>query len=123
MVWEPSEQLSVAFFDYLLKNCSYDIESKCVIKNNEYIHIEKLSSGERIRLLIAKNIYNIKKYNFNILLFDEIDENLNDDLAYEICNHIKNIFNDKIILYISHNTIVKKLFTKKIIIKDGVIIL
>jgi ABC-type lipoprotein export system ATPase subunit len=98
-------------------------ESKFIIKNNDYIYIEKLSGGERIRLLIAKNIYNIKKYNFNILLFDEIDENLNDDLAYEICNHIKNIFNDKIILYISHNTIVKKLFTKKIIIKDGVIIL
>lgn len=97
-------------------------ESKFIINNNEFIYIEKLSSGERIRLLIAKNIYNIKKYDFNILLFDEIDENLNDDLAYEICNHIKNIFYDKIILYISHNTIVKKLFTKKIVIKDGLII-
>jgi ABC-type lipoprotein export system ATPase subunit len=98
-------------------------ESKFIINNNDYIYIEKLSSGERVRLLIAKNIYNIKKYNFNILLFDEIDENLNDDIAFEICKHIKHIFNDKIILYISHNSIVKKLFIKKLLIKDGNIIL
>ena len=94
-------------------------ESKFNINNNEYIYIEKLSSGERVRLLIAKIIYIIKKYNFNILLFDEIDENLNDDLAFEICKNIKHIFNDKIILYISHNSIVKKLFSKQILIKNG----
>jgi ABC-type lipoprotein export system ATPase subunit len=107
------ETPDIELINYAIKS------SKFVINNNEYIYIEKLSSGERVRLLIAKIIYIIKKYNFSILLFDEIDENLNDDLALEICENIKNIFYDKIILYISHNSIVKKLFTKKILIKNG----
>jgi len=89
--------------------------------NNIFINIEKLSSGERIRLLIARIIYIIKIKNYNILLFDEIDENLNDDLAIEICNNIREIFNDKIILYISHNELVKSKFEKKININNGII--
>ena len=107
------ETVDIEIINYAIK------ESKFVIHNNEYIYIEKLSSGERVRLIIAKIIYIVKKYNFNILLFDEIDENLNDDLALDICKNIKNIFNNKIILYISHNSIVKNLFTKKILIKNG----
>jgi ABC-type lipoprotein export system ATPase subunit len=50
--------------------------------NNEYINIEQLSSGERIRLYIAQIIYNVIKFNYNILLFDEIDQNLNDIKGY-----------------------------------------
>jgi ABC-type lipoprotein export system ATPase subunit len=40
-------------------------------------------------------------------------------LAQEICTSIKNVFNDKIILYISHNSKVKQMFNKKILIKKG----
>ena len=86
---------------------------------NVFVNIEKLSSGERIRLLITRLIYIVKSKNYNILLFDEIDENLNNDLAIEICNNIREIFNDKIILYISHNELVKELFNKKMNINDG----
>ena len=89
--------------------------------NNIFINIEKLSSGERIRLLITRIIYIITTKNYNILLFDEIDENLNDDLAIEICNNIREIFIDKIILYISHNELVKKTFNNKININNGII--
>ena len=53
------------------------------------------------------------------MLFDEIDENLNDDLAIEIYNSINNIFNDNIILYITHNEQVKKIFKKKIKVING----
>ena len=88
--------------------------------NNIFINIEKLSSGERIRLLVCRIIYNVIKNNYNILLFDEIDENLNDELAIDICKNIKLIFKDKIIFYITHNEQVKKLFNKKIEIIDGV---
>lgn len=87
--------------------------------NNKYVIIEKLSTGERVRLIIARIIYVIKTKNYKILLFDEIDENLNNDLALEICNNIKNIFHDKIILYITHNEEVKKLFTLKLFINNG----
>jgi ABC-type lipoprotein export system ATPase subunit len=87
-------------------------QAKINIDNN--INIEKLSSGEKIRIFIASIIYEIKIKDFKILLFDEIDQNLNDDLAYEICKNLKNIFHDKIILYVTHNEKVKTLFNKKI---------
>jgi len=91
------------------------------IKSNEFVDIEKLSGGERIRLLIARIIYAVKTRNYNILLFDEIDENLNDQLAQEICNNLRDIFKDKIILYITHNEKVKKLFSKKFLVTKGLI--
>ena len=89
--------------------------------NNNYINIENLSSGERIRLNIAKIIYLIKTTNYNILLFDEIDENLNDELAYEIYQNINFIFSDKIIFYITHNNKVKSAFNKIIYINNNTI--
>jgi ABC-type lipoprotein export system ATPase subunit len=91
------------------------------LNKNEFIDIETLSGGERIRLLIARLIYTIKTLNYNILLFDEIDENLNDELAIEICNNLMDVFKDKIILYITHNESVKELFKKKIFIRNGII--
>jgi ABC-type lipoprotein export system ATPase subunit len=91
------------------------------LNKNEFINIEKLSGGERIRLLIARLIYTIKSLNYNILLFDEIDENLNDTLAIEICNNLMDVFKDKIIFYITHNEQVKQLFKKKIVITNGII--
>ena len=91
------------------------------LKNNDFIDINKLSSGEQLRLLIARIIYTVKTKNFNILLFDEIDDNLNNQLAGEICINLRDIFKDKIILYISHNESVKKLFDKHIVVMDGVI--
>ena len=91
------------------------------LNKNEFIDVEKLSGGERIRVLISRIIYAVKTRNYNILLFDEIDENLNDDLAQEICTNLRNIFKDKIILYISHNEKVKKLFNRKYFVKKGII--
>ena len=88
---------------------------------NEFIELEKLSGGERVRLLIARLIYIIKSKGYNILLFDEIDENLNKKMATEICQTLKNIFSDKIILYITHNDSVKKLFNHTYNVEDGVI--
>ena len=91
------------------------------LNENIFIDINNLSSGEQLRLLIARIIYTVKTKNFNILLFDEIDDNLNNQLAEEICVNLRDIFKDKIILYISHNESVKKLFDKHIVVKDGVI--
>ncbi len=101
--------------EYALKSSKIDHK----LDKNEFVDIEKLSGGERIRLLIARIIYAVKTKHYNILLFDEIDENLNDQLAEEICNNLRTIFNDKTILYITHNEKVKKLFTKKYIVKNG----
>ena len=91
------------------------------LNKNEFVDIETLSGGERIRLLIARIIYAVKTKNYNILLFDEIDENLNDKLAEEVCKNLREIFKDKIILYVTHNEKVKNLFDKKIFVKKGII--
>lgn len=110
---------NVELIKYALENSK--LEHKFT-NGNIFVDIEQLSGGEKIRLLIARMIYLIKKdNNHSILLFDEIDENLNNILATEIVSNILNIFNDKIILYITHNEMVKKLFKRKLIVKDGVI--
>ena len=112
------------------KNVNIDLINKSInlskfnspLNENNYINIHSISAGEHMRLLIAKIIYTIKNNTkYNILLFDEIDQNLNEVLAYEICSSLLTIFNDKIILYITHNNNVKKLFNKKILLVDGII--
>jgi ABC-type lipoprotein export system ATPase subunit len=91
-------------------------------RGNEMINIDRLSGGERIRLIVTRLIYLIKRDDrHNLLLFDEIDDNLNDKLAVEIATNLLEIFNDKTILYITHNEKVKKLFKKKLMVKDGTI--
>lgn len=91
------------------------------LNKNTFVDIEQLSSGEKIRLLVARIIYTIKIKDYKILLFDEIDENLNDEVAVEIAKNLREVFSDKIILYITHNEKVKKVFNKKIEVKAGVI--
>lgn len=93
-----------------------------LIDNNEYINTENLSAGESTRFMVARLIYQIKINDcYDILLFDEIDSNLNAKLSVEICMTLRDIFKDKIILYITHNDEVKDLFTKKIVVKNGLI--
>jgi ABC-type bacteriocin/lantibiotic exporter with double-glycine peptidase domain len=72
--------------------------------------------------MIARLIYQIKISNaYDVLLFDEIDMNLNNELSVEICSTLRKIFSDKIIMYITHNDEVKKLFDKKVFVKNGII--
>jgi len=108
---------NIELINYSIKYAKFDNNNN----NNNYINIENLSSGERIRLNIAKIIYLIKITNYNILLFDEIDENLNDELAYEIYQNINFIFSDKIIFYITHNDKVKSAFNKMLYINNNTI--
>ena len=98
--------------------------TKYINKENQniFINTEKLSAGEFTRFIIARIIYQIKSSDsYDVLLFDEIDTNLNNELSIEICKTLINIFNDKIILYITHNDDVKKIFQKRITVKNGVI--
>jgi ABC-type transport system involved in cytochrome bd biosynthesis fused ATPase/permease subunit len=89
---------------------------------NPFINVQSLSAGEFTRVMIARLIYQIKISNaYDVLLFDEIDMNLNNELSVEICSTLRNIFNDKIIMYITHNDEVKNLFDKKVYVKNGVI--
>ena len=93
-----------------------------LVDKNEFIKTENLSAGESTRFMVARLIYQIKiNDSYDILLFDEIDSNLNAKLSVEICMTLRDIFKDKIILYITHNDEVKDLFTKKIVVKNGII--
>lgn len=96
------------------------LKSKLNIYDNVYVDINKISAGQISRLIIAQLIYTIKTNDYyEILLLDEIDQNINDQLSTEICKNLKEIFSDKIILYITHNDIIKNLFIKKLLIKNG----
>jgi ABC-type lipoprotein export system ATPase subunit len=86
---------------------------------NKYVNLETMSAGEQSRLLLARTVYNISKKDYSILLFDEIDENLNDELSLYVCKTLTDLFKDKIIVYITHNDKVKTLFTNRISIKEG----
>jgi ABC-type transport system involved in cytochrome bd biosynthesis fused ATPase/permease subunit len=89
---------------------------------NPFINVQSLSAGEFTRVMIARLIYQIKISNaYDVLLFDEIDMNLNNELSVEICSTLRKIFSDKIIMYITHNDEVKKLFDKKVFVKNGII--
>ncbi len=89
---------------------------------NPFINVQSLSAGEFTRVMIARLIYQIKSsQNYDVLLFDEIDMNLNNQLSIEICSTLRKIFSDKIIMYITHNDDVKKLFDKKVYVKNGII--
>lgn len=88
---------------------------------NRTINIEEMSAGEQIRLLLSRSVYNIKKEKYSVLLFDEVDENLNETLSVEICNTLRTIFSNKIIFYITHNDNVKRLFNKKLMVEEGII--
>lgn len=105
--------------DTNLINQAIEKSKTSVKKENYWIDIEKLSNGERIRLLLARIIYIAKKKDYKILLFDEIDESLNEKLAVEVCKNLLEIFNDKIILYITHHEKVKSLFNKRLSFKKG----
>ncbi len=92
------------------------------VNTNEFIKVEDLSAGESTRFMVARLIYQIKINDcYDILLFDEIDSNLNAKLSIEICLTLRDIFKEKMILYITHNDEVKDLFAKKIIVKNGAI--
>jgi len=112
---------NIKLINYVLKIVKLEKYSKKE-NINSFIDVESLSAGEFTRVMIARLIYQIKSEDsYDILLFDEIDMNLNNDLSIELCKTLREIFEDKIILYITHNDDVKKLFTDTIIVKNGII--
>jgi len=103
---------------------AYIEKTQTQTQTNRFIEVDKISAGESSRFLIARIIYMITfqtKHDYSILLFDEIDSNLNDSMAIQLCQRLLHIFSNKTILYITHNIQIKKLFKKKITIDDGII--
>ena len=88
---------------------------------NETIHVDKLSGGEQMRLTLLQTLYNIIKGDYDIILFDEIDVNLDHNTSQKIFENILNYFQDKILFFIVHNEELKPLFSKTIIFQNNVL--
>jgi putative ABC transport system ATP-binding protein len=113
------KNINKELFDFSIRNAKLEHLN---FNENKYINIEELSAGEQARLVLARNIYIIKKEDrYDLLLFDEVDDNLNDKLSIEIYKNIKEVFKDKIMLYITHNQSVKNEFERKIIITNNLL--
>ena len=80
-----------------------------------------MSGGEQTRLHLAHTLYNVLKKDYDIILFDEIDVNLDTHNAKSILTNISEIFSDKILLFILHNEELKDMFDKQLIFKNHVI--
>lgn len=86
---------------------------------NKMVIIESLSGGERIRLALAQTLYQISKSGCDIILFDEIDSNLDITTGKMILNNIISMFQDKIKFFIIHSNELKDLINKQLAFKDG----
>ena len=73
----------------------------------------KLSGGQKQRLCIARAIYK----NRNILVFDEATNSLDEESELKIINNFREIFKEKIIIFVTHRTNILKKFDKTIIFK------
>tara|TARA_B100000989_G_C19531918_1_gene470538 strand:- start:5212 stop:6927 length:1716 start_codon:yes stop_codon:yes gene_type:complete len=69
-----------------------------------------LSGGQRQRISIARALY----ANRNILIFDEATNSLDESSEIKIIHQILNIHKKKIIIYVSHNLNISKLFQNQI---------
>jgi ABC-type multidrug transport system ATPase subunit len=78
------------------------------------VEVEKMSGGEQMRMTLAQTLYNILSKKYEIILFDEIDVNLDFNTASKIFNNILQICKDKICFFIVHNEDLKQIFQKVI---------
>lgn len=86
-----------------------NISDNTIIKNNGI----NFSGGERQRIGLARCLFK----NFDLLLLDEFGNAIHEEMQIEIIKNILKYFSDKIIICISHNTALTKLFPKIIEIK------
>jgi ABC-type lipoprotein export system ATPase subunit len=73
-------------------------------------NINNISGGEGTRLALAQILYDILTHNFDIILLDEMDSNLDSELALNIFKDLIQILNHKIVLMSVHNDNLKSLF-------------
>ena len=92
-------------------------------KNNDNLHFNvgehgsKLSGGERQRVSIARAIIRNPK----VLILDEVTSNLDSESELMICNLIKEISNNIMVIAISHRPLMIEMSTNIFLVKDGII--
>lgn len=87
------------------------IMKQCNIEHLKYKKIDDLSGGEIKRVSIARAIIN----NTNIIIADEPTANLDKKNAFEIMDILKCISNERLVIIITHDTIVSDRYSNQII--------
>ena len=84
------------------------------LKNN-------ISEGQKLRLCLATLLARAKVMDADILIFDEIDQNLQETLAEKIIHNIVTYFKDKTLLFVLHTENLKNTikFDKCLCIDNG----
>ena len=90
-------------------------------KDNVYFNVgehgSKLSGGERQRVSIARAIIRNPK----VLILDEVTSNLDSDSELMICNLIKEISKNIMVIAISHRPLMIEMTKNVFLVKDGII--
>jgi ATP-binding cassette subfamily C protein len=101
---------SVGLSDLIIRN-----------KDNVYFNVgehgSKLSGGERQRVSIARAIIRNPK----VLILDEVTSNLDSDSELMICNLIKEISKNIMVIAISHRPLMIEMSKNVFLVKDGII--
>ena len=121
------------------KNFIISLETALVPKalyetSDTYIKHDEICGGEAQRIKIAKTIYrclsNISNETSdnnsskkNILIFDEIDSNLDEETAELIFNNIFKLFKNNLVFVIAHCNKIKQMkqFTKRVNMNRGIV--
>lgn len=103
----------------LIKQCL-----KCVCLDHKFwedeeIVLSNLSGGEMGRMSLGSSMYSIIKSNRKIILFDEVDANLDTETATRVYSNLMNMLKNHIVLHICHSEPVKRLFKKQITIDNN----
>lgn len=88
-------------------------------QKDEIIDTNKLSGGELMRISLCQTLYEIVEGDYRVVLFDEIDVNLDNKTAISIFGSICELLKDKILLFIVHNEEIKSYFSKSINVEDN----
>lgn len=118
IIFRSKEEFNKKKFDYAIKKSNLTNLINSLEKKENTLMGESgnfFSGGQIQRVIIARSIYEDNQ----ILIFDEATNALDSVTEENIFNDLKNNFQDKTIVIVTHNEGLKKYFNKIIQIKNG----
>jgi ABC-type lipoprotein export system ATPase subunit len=106
----------VEMINYALDVAEVDVSLRDLTK---VISNTTISGGQQQRLTVAKTLYRIFIQNRPIIMLDEIDTGLDSNTAVALVQKLRLLFHDRTLFIVTHNDMVKQLFPKQILIKNG----
>lgn len=85
---------------------------------DEKMSLSRLSGGEQTRLSLAQILYEVLTTDYSIIILDEMDANLDTELAMRVFTNVLDLLKEKILIFVVHNDTLKSLF-KQVVKFDG----